>query len=83
MIVKLSAGGSNPGSDTLGLLSYLYGPGEHQEHTDPHMVAAWDDHEPDPAQLSPGGLTGGLIALGNRLNTPALVHSREQLREHV
>jgi hypothetical protein len=30
------------GSDTGGLLRYLYGPGRRDEHTDPHIVAAWD-----------------------------------------
>jgi hypothetical protein len=25
-----------------GLLRYLYGPGKKEEHTDPHLVAAWD-----------------------------------------
>ena len=30
------------GSDTRGLIAYLYGPGRRDEHTDPHIVAAWD-----------------------------------------
>ncbi|MFI0901903.1 relaxase/mobilization nuclease domain-containing protein [Streptomyces sp. NPDC020983] len=38
------------GSDTCGLLEYLYGPGKRDEHTDPHMVASWDDpYVEDPA----------------------------------
>lgn len=28
------------GTRTIGLLHYLYGPGTHEEHTDPHLVAA-------------------------------------------
>lgn len=32
-----------------GLLRYLYGPGAHEEHQNPHLVAAWDD----PAELEP------------------------------
>lgn len=30
------------GSDVGGLLRYLFGPGKASEHTDPHVVAAWD-----------------------------------------
>ncbi|MFJ6889901.1 relaxase/mobilization nuclease domain-containing protein [Streptomyces californicus] len=38
------------GSDTYGLLHYLYGPGRRDEHTNPHMVAAWDPYIDDPAR---------------------------------
>ncbi|MVO90243.1 relaxase/mobilization nuclease domain-containing protein [Streptomyces sp. p1417] len=38
------------GSRTIGLLAYLYGPGTHEEHTDPHLVAAWDGFAPDPGR---------------------------------
>jgi len=31
------------GNDVGGLLRYLYGPGRANEHTNPHVVAAWDD----------------------------------------
>ncbi|KIQ62851.1 mobilization protein [Kitasatospora griseola] len=30
-----------PGNNTRGLLAYLYGPGRHDEHTDPHIVASF------------------------------------------
>ncbi|GJF31759.1 mobilization protein [Kitasatospora sp. NE20-6] len=30
-----------PGSNTRGLLAYLYGPGRHDEHTDPHIVGSF------------------------------------------
>ncbi|CAM5375647.1 Mobilization protein OS=Streptomyces fumanus OX=67302 GN=GCM10018772_70140 PE=4 SV=1 [Streptomyces fumanus] len=40
------------GSDTYGLLHYLYGPGRRDEHTDPHMVAAWDPYVDDPGRSS-------------------------------
>jgi hypothetical protein len=30
------------GRDTAGLLRYLFGPGRFNEHTNPHLVAAWD-----------------------------------------
>ncbi|WP_371787897.1 mobilization protein [Streptomyces griseoaurantiacus] len=38
------------GSRTYGLLAYLYGPGRHNEHTDPHLVASWDGFAPDPGR---------------------------------
>ncbi|WP_374777065.1 relaxase/mobilization nuclease domain-containing protein [Streptomyces sp. NBC_01310] len=38
------------GTRTIGLLYYLYGPGTHEEHTDPHLVAAWDSLAPDPGR---------------------------------
>jgi len=31
------------GNDVGGLLRYLYGPGRANEHTNPHVVAAWDE----------------------------------------
>ncbi|MEU6814017.1 mobilization protein [Streptomyces sp. NPDC046860] len=38
------------GQRTIGLLSYLYGPGKYEEHTDPHLVASWDHNAPDPGR---------------------------------
>ncbi|MFF8481937.1 relaxase/mobilization nuclease domain-containing protein [Streptomyces antibioticus] len=38
------------GSRTIGLLAYLYGPGKHEEHTDPHLVASFDGLSPDPGR---------------------------------
>lgn len=38
------------GDDTYGLLKYLYGPGNAEEHIDPHLVAAWDRLAPDPGR---------------------------------
>ncbi|MFF7148624.1 relaxase/mobilization nuclease domain-containing protein [Streptomyces jietaisiensis] len=38
------------GQRTIGLLSYLYGPGKFEEHTDPHLVASWDGNAPDPGR---------------------------------
>lgn len=37
------------------LLYYLYGPGKHEEHTDPHIVAGWRD----PAEIEPPMRPGG------------------------
>ncbi|MEU9445949.1 relaxase/mobilization nuclease domain-containing protein [Streptomyces sp. NPDC048304] len=38
------------GTRTIGLLYYLYGSGTHEEHVDPHLVAAWDSLAPDPGR---------------------------------
>ncbi|MEU1073617.1 MULTISPECIES: relaxase/mobilization nuclease domain-containing protein [unclassified Streptomyces] len=38
------------GKRTMGLLSYLYGPGKSEEHIDPHLVASWDNGAPDPGR---------------------------------
>ncbi|GGT80579.1 relaxase/mobilization nuclease domain-containing protein [Streptomyces coeruleorubidus] len=38
------------GSRTIGLINYLYGPGTHEEHIDPHLVAAFDPLTPDPGR---------------------------------
>ncbi|MER0447120.1 relaxase/mobilization nuclease domain-containing protein [Streptomyces sp. Edi4] len=38
------------GSDTVGLIRYLYGPGTKEEHTNPHLVAAFDPLTPDPGR---------------------------------
>ncbi|MEX3103392.1 MULTISPECIES: mobilization protein [unclassified Streptomyces] len=39
------------GPDTRGLIVYLFGPGRRDEHTDPHIVAAWDMvGAPDPGR---------------------------------
>ncbi|WP_203704395.1 mobilization protein [Streptomyces sp. SID8016] len=39
-----------PGHKTRGVLNYLYGPGRANEHTDAHLVAAFDDFVPDPGR---------------------------------
>ncbi|MFB6437862.1 relaxase/mobilization nuclease domain-containing protein [Streptomyces sp. NPDC056411] len=38
------------GGKTVGLIRYLYGPGSHEEHIDPHLVAAFDPLTPDPGR---------------------------------
>lgn len=39
------------GSDSRGLIVYLFGPGRRDEHTDAHIVAAWDmAGAPDPGR---------------------------------
>ncbi|NEA55607.1 mobilization protein [Streptomyces sp. SID13666] len=38
------------GSNTRGLLNYLYGTGTREEHVDPHLVASYDGMAPDPGR---------------------------------
>src|SRR5450759_2974718 len=38
------------GRSPYGLVRYLYGEGRRNEHTEPHLIASWDD---DPAGLEP------------------------------
>uniref|UniRef100_A0AAU2AC68 Relaxase/mobilization nuclease domain-containing protein n=1 Tax=Streptomyces sp. NBC_00093 TaxID=2975649 RepID=A0AAU2AC68_9ACTN len=68
------------GTRTIGLLYYLYGPGTHEEHIDPHLVAAWDSLAPDPGR-DPKATHGDLRRL---LDQPvmALPESRRPA-EHV
>ncbi|MFG3112868.1 relaxase/mobilization nuclease domain-containing protein [Streptomyces sp. NPDC048197] len=57
------------GSRTYGLLNYLYGPGRRDEHTDPHLVAAWmPELAPDPGR-DPAAT---LKQLTDRLDLPVL-----------
>ncbi|MZD10410.1 relaxase/mobilization nuclease domain-containing protein [Streptomyces sp. SID5785] len=57
------------GSRTYGLLAYLYGPGRRDEHTDPHLVAAWTPElAPDPGR-NPAAT---LKQLTDRLDLPVL-----------
>jgi hypothetical protein len=60
-----------------GLLRYLFGPGRHNEHTNPHLVAAWCG---DPVHLEPPGIgTSGrhVHRLAQILEVPiALAHGR-------
>lgn len=60
------------GSDTAGLLRYLYGPGRANEHVNPHLVASWrGDSRTELDVLEPtqtGGL--GIPGLASRLNLP-------------
>ncbi|MER7177973.1 relaxase/mobilization nuclease domain-containing protein [Streptomyces hyaluromycini] len=53
MIPKIHKQGSN----TYGLLNYLYGKGTKEEHVDPHLVAAYDGLSPDPGRDANVSLT--------------------------
>ncbi|MFC9486431.1 relaxase/mobilization nuclease domain-containing protein [Streptomyces hydrogenans] len=50
------------GRNTVRLLSYLYGPGRREEHTDPHLVASFDGLAPDPGR-DPGTTLADLAHL--------------------
>ncbi|MFF8868196.1 relaxase/mobilization nuclease domain-containing protein [Streptomyces sp. NPDC015139] len=64
MVPDISTGGR-----TYGLLAYLYGPGRRDEHTDPHIVAAWmPELAPDPGR-DPNAT---LKQLTDRLDLPVL-----------
>ncbi|MEV7105959.1 relaxase/mobilization nuclease domain-containing protein [Streptomyces atroolivaceus] len=62
------------GSNTRGLLAYLYGPGRHDEHLDPHLVAAFAMlGMPDPGRDEQATLT----ELGHYLDEPVRLRNSE------
>lgn len=62
------------GSNTRGLLAYLYGPGRHDEHLDPHLVAAFAMlGMPDPGRDEHATLT----ELGHYLDEPVRLRNSE------
>lgn len=57
------------GSRMGGLVKYLFGPGRHEEHRDPRLVAGWEPVEGD------GRLTSGQLAdLVHDLDAPRRLH---------
>jgi hypothetical protein len=72
-----------PGSNTRGLLAYLYGPGRHDEHHDPHIVAGFAMlGMPDPGRDENATLT----ELARHLNEPVRLRNSEAgkpLTDHV
>lgn len=69
------------GSETLGLLFYLYGKGTNEEHVDPHLVASFDYlAAPDPGR-DPSVTENDL---GRLLDQPlALLDSDQRPEKHV
>ncbi|MFL9654847.1 relaxase/mobilization nuclease domain-containing protein [Streptomyces sp. PB17] len=64
----------DPGSNTRGLLAYLYGRGTHDEHFDPHIVAAFAMLAmPDPGRDENATLT----ELGHYLDEPVRLRNSE------
>lgn len=77
MIAKISKGGR-----IRGLLEYLYGPGRFEEHTEPHLVAGFDE----PAALEPPVDEDGrpqLEDLAASLNAPQIAAGRRGLPKYV
>ncbi|MFL6140678.1 MAG: hypothetical protein ACJ72N_02260 [Labedaea sp.] len=65
-------------------VNYLFGPGKHNEHTNPHLIAAWDN-----AWLTDAALVASLTtAKGRRrliaeLHAPRILHQVEVSGGHV
>lgn len=71
---------ADSGETTVDLLDYLFGPGDRDEHTDPHIVTAWDPALPCPARI-PGRMT--LSVLGLLLDAPVDALRGPRPAEHV
>ncbi len=71
MIPKITEGAGG----TYGLITYLYGPGKANEHTDQHMVASWNDFAPDPG---PTASREAITKLARQLDLPVKSLPREQ-----
>ncbi|MFF3918887.1 relaxase/mobilization nuclease domain-containing protein [Streptomyces sp. NPDC001852] len=71
------------GSNTRGLLAYLYGPGRRDEHLDPHIVAGFAVlGMPDPGRDENATLT----ELGRHLDAPVRLRNNEfgqKVTDHV
>lgn len=71
------------GANTRGLLAYLYGPGRHDEHLDPHIVAGFAMlGMPDPGRDEHATLT----ELGRYLDAPVALRNSEfgkRVTDHV
>jgi hypothetical protein len=71
------------GSNTRGLLAYLYGPGRHDEHLDPHIVAGFAMlGMPDPGRDENATLT----ELARHLDEPVRLRNSEfgkKITDHV
>ncbi|MFF7497165.1 mobilization protein [Streptomyces rubiginosohelvolus] len=68
------------GESTADLLAYLFGPGNHDEHTDPHLVATWTPGLPCPAR-TPDRMTLSDLAL--LLDAPVDALRGPKPAEHV
>ncbi|MFC5902659.1 mobilization protein, partial [Streptomyces zhihengii] len=68
------------GDDTYKLVEYLFGTGKRDEHTDPHLVAAWDPDLPCPARR-PDRI--GLGELADLLDAPVEALRGDRPDKHV
>jgi hypothetical protein len=71
VIPKITTGAGG----TYGLLTYLYGPGKANEHTDQHMVASWNGFAPDPG---PTASRETITKLARQLDLPVKSLPSEQ-----
>ncbi|MFE3601377.1 relaxase/mobilization nuclease domain-containing protein [Streptomyces sp. NPDC059142] len=62
------------------MLDYLYGPGKRDEHTDPHMVASWDDPFVEDPARSPDMTIGDLALI---LDAPVFALLSKRPAKHV
>ncbi|MFD8783777.1 relaxase/mobilization nuclease domain-containing protein [Kitasatospora sp. NPDC059599] len=49
------------------LIEYLFGPGKHEEHTDQHLIASWNNFAPNPG---PNPAPHQVAKLANQLDQP-------------
>lgn len=71
---------ADSGETTVDLLDYLFGPGDHDEHTDPHIVAAWAPDLPCPRPPPDRMTLSGLALL---LDAPVDALRGPKPAEHV
>lgn len=65
-------------------VNYLFGPGKHNEHTNPHLIAAWDTAWlDDPALSASLTTTKGRAWLIAALDAPRILHEVEVPDGHV
>lgn len=65
-------------------VNYLFGPGKHNEHTNPHLIAAWDTAWlDDPAPSASLTTTKGRARLIAALDAPRILHEVEVPGGHV
>jgi hypothetical protein len=65
-------------------VNYLFGPGKHNEHTNPHLIAAWDTAWlDDPALSASLTTTKGRARLIAALDAPRILHEVEVPGGHV
>lgn len=65
-------------------VNYLFGPGKHNEHTNPHLIAAWDTAWlDDPAVSASLTTTKGRAQLIAALDAPRILHEVEVPGGHV
>jgi MobA/VirD2-like, nuclease domain len=71
--------------DSIGrTIHYLFGPGRHNEHTHPHLIAAWDTAWLDnPALAASLTTVKGRAKLIAALDTPRVLHEVQVLGGHV